>query len=435
MEDFTNRFRTIQLRNSETREEFKHHELINNEIAHVDQSNTNDYIYYNFEVSNPPSQYDNKEDPELSNPINTNATSLTFDVTRVEPILNGASSDYEYAVERFSVPSVFPIYLEDKEKYPLMIRIVLRDTATGDILQASENSFVKIYNNPSAFLQPEVPQTKNLISNGIYDYQTIVSGVNQALLVATELFNTIDPMNFYIGDFGTATPVYPFMRYFQQSGNFSLYAPTADSTDNIIFNLGDRFPLTYPFPVDPSNSPVCEIQFNDNLASLFSGLFSWQTTDDGWKTMVFQARPGTIPFEWEGNNYYTNTTQWDVRPSMEKFKKIIFTTDHVPVKDELLAGDNVNNNQRNITQRQLFDYVLSNRLNDKANINFFPQYLKWNNLQSETELRQINMNVYLQYQDDTLYPLKLQTGQIFNCKLLFRKKKTTKVNDVSRKNI
>ena len=65
-----------------------------------------------------------------------------------------------------------------------------------------------------------------------------------------------------------------------------------------------------------------------------------------------------------------------------------------------------------------------NRLNDKKNINFFPQYLKWNNLESQTEMRRINMRVYLEYFDGSQYPLRLQPGEIFNAKLIFRKKKT-----------
>jgi len=422
--NFEDRFRNMSMNNAQERDRYQHHELISDRDHEVDQSNTDDIVYYNFEVQNDPSQSDDKVDPELGNPINTEAKDLVFDINRVEPILK-VPSDYEYAVERFSCPSTFPIYLEDIDNYPLMIRIVLRDTVTGNIIFNSESSYVLVYNPLIPELPPDIPQTNNLIKNGIYDYESIVSAVNGALRGAVDTYNQQDPLNYYIGLVGIG-PIYPFMRYFQQSGNFTLYAPTENSSPDSFFNLGEIFPVSYPSPASPTNNPVVEIQFNDNLASLFSGLFSWQTTDPGWKTMVIRSRLGSTPFTWNGNTYYSSTTQYDIRPAMEQFKKIIFSTSSVPVRDELLGE------QRNVIQRKLFDYVLSNRLNNKQNINFFPNYLKWNNLEAENEMRRINMNVDLEYRDGTLYPLKLQPGEIFNCKLVFRKKKTTKVKEVSR---
>ena len=42
------------------------------------------------------------------------------------------------------------------------------------------------------------------------------------------------------------------------------------------------------------------------------------------------------------------------------------------------------------------------------------------------------MRVYIEYFDGSLYPLRLQPGEIFNAKLIFKKKKTTKVKEVSK---
>jgi len=213
------------------------------------------------------------------------------------------------------------------------------------------------------------------------------------------------------------------MRYFQKTGTFSLYAPIDAQNTNVSFDLSQSFPIQYGVIAPDA---LVEIQFNTNLAKLFSGLFQWTSGDDNWKTMVIQDILGKENSTFNGISYIYSSTQYDVRPAMEQFKKIIFSTSSVPVRDELLGK------QRNVTQRKLFDYVLSNRLNNKQNINFFPQYLKWNNLEMASEMRRINMNVDLEYRDGELYPLQLQPGEIFNCKLVFRKKKTTKVKEVSR---
>lgn len=404
--NFENKFRNITMSNAQERDRYQHHEFISDRDHEVDQSNTDDIVYYNFEVQNLPTE--------------TEAKDLVFDVNRIEPILK-TPSEYEYAVERFSCPSTFPIYIQDEKKFPLKVRLVLRDTITGGITYETQAFNADVYDALGGFiLPPDLPQNPNLITNGIYDYQALVTAVNYALQEAGAEFDDDQAPGRDLAG------VNPFLRYDEASGNFTLYAPTEAHTTNVFFDLGRLFPVSYPFPPGVTNNPVCEIQFNDNLAKLFNGLFSWENREDGWKTIVIQETLGKPPQTFNAIAYYYSTTQWDVRPSMEQFKKIVFNTDSVPVRDELLGE------QRSVTQRQLFDYVLSNRLNDKKNINFFPQYLKWNNLESQTEMRRINMRVYLEYFDGSQYPLRLQPGEIFNAKLIFRKKKTTKVKDVSK---
>ena len=258
-----------------------------------------------------------------------------------------------------------------------------------------------------------------MIRNGVYDYQSLVNAINY------QLENANGQFNFERLAEGEQIGAIPYMRYFQRTGTFSLYAPIDAENTNVSFDLSQNFPIQYGVIAPDA---LVEIQFNTNLAKLFSGLFQWVSGDDNWKTMVIQDILGKEDSKFNGVSYIYSSTQYDVRPAMEQFKKIVFTTDSVPVRDELIGQ------QRSVVQRQLFDYVLSNRLNDKRNINFFPQYLKWNNLESESEMRRINMNVYLEYRDGTLYPLKLQPGEIFNTKIIFRKKKTKKVVDIQKRN-
>lgn len=405
--DFEDRFRNVHIRNADNRDQYRHHELVSNMDHEQDQSNTDDIVYYNFEVQNSTTTIEAKE--------------LVFDVNRVEPILK-VPSDYEYAVERFSCPSTFPIYIEDPTNYPLQLRFVIRNEATSEITYQTLAFEVRVYDalGTPVVNSVKVPQSLNLIKNGVYDYQSLVNAINYQLINANEQFN------FERAAEGEQIGAIPYMRYFQGTGTFSLYAPIDAENTDVTFDLSQNFPIQYGVVAPDA---LVEIQFNTNLAKLFSGLFQWVSGDDNWKTMVIQDILGKEESKFNGVSYIYSSTQYDVRPAMEQFKKIVFTTDSVPVRDELLGE------QRNVVQRQLFDYVLSNRLNNKQNINFFPNYLKWNNLESETEMRRINMRVYLEYRDGTLYPLKLQPGEIFNCKIVFKKKKTTKVKDISRKNI
>jgi len=405
--DFEDRFRNVHIRNADNRDQYRHHELVSNMDHEQDQSNTDDIVYYNFEVQNSTTTIEAKE--------------LVFDVNRVEPILK-VPSDYEYAVERFSCPSTFPIYIEDPTNYPLQLRFVIRNEATSEITYQTLAFEVRVYDalGTPVVNSVKVPQSLNLIKNGVYDYQSLVNAINYQLINANEQFN------FERAAEGEQIGAIPYMRYFQGTGTFSLYAPIDAENTDVTFDLSQNFPIQYGVVAPDA---LVEIQFNTNLAKLFSGLFQWVSGDDNWKTMVIQDILGKEESKFNGISYIYSSTQYDVRPAMEQFKKIVFTTDSVPVRDELLGE------QRNVVQRQLFDYVLSNRLNNKQNINFFPNYLKWNNLESETEMRRINMRVYLEYRDGTLYPLKLQPGEIFNCKIVFKKKKTTKVKDISRKNI
>lgn len=395
--DFEDRFRNVRMDNATERDRYRHHELVSGNEHEVDKSNTDDIIYYNFEVNNPA---DNKD-----------TIDLTFDVNRVEPILD-VTSDYEYAVERFSCPSSFPIYIEDprplnESSYPLSLRLARYqyDGVGGKVLQYATDDFIVVVNSPTA-----IPNSPNNIENGVYDYQALVNAVNIAFRNCVLQYLAQNP--------GTTSVEDPFISYFPNTGNFTLYAPLATVITDIDYDLGG-FPEAFPATV------TTEIQFSNPLAKLFNGLYQWYA-DDSRKTMIIRNKAGIPIEEIDGVDYFFNTTQWDVRPQMEQFKKILFLTDSVPVRDELIGQ------QRSQTQRQLFDFVISNRLNDNNQINFFPNYLKWNNLESNTEMRRINMRVFLQYRDGRLFPLRLQPGDNFSAKLIFKKKKVKKVTDVTR---
>ena len=354
-----------------------------------------DFVYYNFDVNN-----------ALS--ITNEAINLNFDVIRTNNILSNPS-EWEYGVENFSCPASLPIYIEDTVNFPLQLRYVIRNTITGDIEYATDAYNIQVYDNPLGVNVVTIPQSKNLIKNGIYNYQSICNAVSFALENAQ--------IQFDIDRFGNGEQVIvpPFMRYFHKTGNFTLYAPVDSETTNVSFNLSPQFPIE--FPVLPPNTVLVEIQFNNNLAKLFNGLYQWVSNDDTWKTMVIQSLPGKNVETFDGLTYYGSTTQWDVRREMSQFDKILFQATSFPIKDELVGE------QKDVVERQLFDYILTNRLANREQINYFPQYIRWNNLESNTELRRLDMNVFIKYRNGRKYPLKLQPGERFSAKIVFKRKR------------
>jgi hypothetical protein len=411
-----NKLARLNLNQQENLERNQYKQLVPSNPDEVDEANTDDYIYFNFDVVNPV--------------VSFSSADLVFDVNRINPILKNPAQ-YEYAVERFSCPSAtIPIYVQDdgtppddEGDFPLYIRFArYAYDAGGTKTLEYETKAVSV----SVYNLLTLPNKPSLIEKGVYQYQSIVDAINQAL------FNCVAE---YLNDnAGTTSIGQPFMRYFPKTGNFTLYAPETKIGTDIDYELGENYPKT----VNPY--VAVEIQFSTQLAKLFSGLFQWYSGSFNYQTVILKSTYGVEPLVYDGDNYLFNTTQWDCRPEMEQFDKILFLTDTVPIKDELLGETKA------VQQRQLFDYVITNRLNDKAQINFFPQYLKWSNLQANTELRQFTMQVYIQQrqkkyevnnngriinEEPILYPLTLQPNERFSAKVVFRKKHPQNVRVVS----
>jgi hypothetical protein len=413
-----NKLARLNLNQQQSLERNQYKQLVPSNPDEVDEANTDDYIYFNFDNTNPVRSF--------------TSIDLQFDVNRINAILKNPAQ-YEYAVERFSCSSSsIPIYVqddgtpppdEDDGDFPLFIRFA---RYAYDITGTKTLEYRTLANPVSVYEPITLPNNPSLITKGVYQYQSIVNAINSALLNCVNQYRADNA--------GTTSVGQPFMRYFRETGNFTLYAPETKIGTDIDYNLGEN----YPQIVTPYNA--VEIQFSTALAKLFSGLFQWYSGSDNYQTIILQPKIGVEPFVYDGDNYLFNTTDYDVRPEMEQFDKILFLTDTVPIKDELLGETKA------VQQRQLFDYVITNRLNNKAQINFFPQYLKWSNLQANTELRQFTMQVYIQQRqkknevnnnnliinsETVLYPLTLQPNDTFSAKVVFRKKHPQNVRVVS----
>ena len=436
-----NRLQKTSFINYDTAENAKNKVLVPNNPDDRDHDNVDDYIYFNFEVNN--------------NATEKKAVELNFDVNRLDPILKNPSA-YEYGIERFSSPATIPILIDDPSKLELAVEIYDPNT------QLSFLRPVEFYDS-TFLIQGFETQYNNYIKDGVYDYQIITNAVNTALDLCVGDFDD-DPINQALGkefpEYNDDEDASPFLRYFEDTGNFSLYAPEMPIPDPpepfITFNQGKFFPNDNDnsYPTQPY-LPL-QIRFSRNLAKLFSGLQQFNFNDNDTTSFPNSQLPvmmviqdtiytqgtsqinNTNLVSIRGVNFRYSTTQWDIRPEMNQIDKILFLSNQVPIKDELLGETKA------VQERQLFDYVISNRLQNREQINYFPQYIKWSNLQSQTELRKFSMNVYLQYRyieektdnngntykQPILYPLKLQPNERFSAKIVFRRKKMLNVRNI-----
>lgn len=392
--------------------DIKEHSFLMKEHFKDNVEKKDEYIYYNFEVNNPSTS--------------ETAIDLRFSINRVKEILE-KPTEWEFGVERFSCPATIPIFIDDPVNFPLVVNIF------DPNLNLNFSVPVEITNN-GLTLPAFRTQYNNYINNGVYSYSELVAAVNTALVVCANEFDLAHP-DLQFPEDNTGKIAAPFIRYFQNTGNFSLYAPQAPVPDDpadprVFFDLGRLFPQSnaglpeFPLPL--------QIRFSRQLAKLFSGLpqFNYSANDplddgDMPVLMVIQDlifTPGTEAIgntnvvNIRGVNFMYSTTQWDVRPEMNQFDKILFLTDSLPVRDEL-EGE-----ARDVVQRQMIDYVITNRLQDRSQINYFPQYVKWNDLESSTELKRLDMSVFIEYRDKKKYILKLQPNERFSAKLVFRRK-------------
>ena len=288
---------------------------------------------------------------------------VRFNVNRVNSIIPNNSQQWELGVENFSIPTYdIPILLTGLDDDDYVITITQVDPGTTHSIIVVFDEYVN--------------------ENRVYDYESLVLGVNESI---AQLCN---------GDFGLTE--YPFIRY-NGNGNFDFYFPplfTADRQD----------------PLNPVGRAY-RIDFNFDLLRIFN---CFEADIDG--TLESSLRQGENLITWNGVNYAVRKSQWDPRPAMIRWTRIIFLSDSIPIRDELLGSET------DKMESQLLDYIINNRVLDKTNINYFPNYVKYNNLLNSSDLRRLSVRVMLEYEDGTLYPLDLYPDTNFFMKLVFRKK-------------
>lgn len=296
---------------------------------------------------------------------------VKFDITRTDTVINNVN-EYEVGVENFSLPSGSISIFRSSPASDTDYTVTIYD------LQEDEN-------------KEEVVEFFALMGENVDDYDRIVLAVNLAINNACLTLADVTGDSITPPFINNVEGIYKFYFPLEFTNNYQLLVPETDS----------RYKL----------------KFSDELLSIFSCFKTVYRPDIGLYEYFIESnlRQGDNTITWEGIQYNIVNGQFDPRQSMIKWNRLLFLTD-IPVRNEKLGTE------KQEMETQLIDYILNNRVLDKRTINFYPQYIKYNNLINESSLRRMNVRVVLEYFDGTQYPLYIPNNTTFFMKLVFRKK-------------
>ncbi len=361
-----------------------------------------DYIYYNFLVHN-----------------NTNESQLAeFTETRQNAILASAK-DWELAVCRFSIPSLFiPIF----EWKPAIYWIGIQDGA-----------------NPIRIVEVTLDRITNPVNarygKYVYNYQYWIDCIQSALNVAYGVANNPPP--------GAAFPAGNSREpriLFNDIDKLSILAPINDgghdyfpsdgingvATDVSLWMSQDLFlqffssldyfnvanPPPYQFvvpPVPPYNpQPIInyKIRFNKRANNVFP---------------ASGAPPVNVKYPSLGFQVTENASQFPCTFAWTKIRRIIFATTSIQVVNEQIGATAEGNS---IAQSMITDFELpidQHPLN-RQTIFYQPYKYRYMSILTEGEIRKMDVHVYAQTYDNlAITPIVIPPGHDINIKLQFRK--------------
>lgn len=374
-----NNFKDIIYKNNKLRDEDRfviddneHNQL----IEEIDYSKVDEKIYYNLSLYN-----DN---------TSTIPQDIRFDLRRNNEILENPEQ-WEIGCENFSLDSYdIPLFITSANDTTYEIGVFDNFTLTEYLVNV--DFYVNNNNNIN-----------------VRDYDVIVNATNDA-------FNNL---GLQVG-----LPA-PFIL--RDGSNFKLYVSGNVNTD--VPSQGDYY---YNWVKNDrlNQNNRYTVYFNFKLARLWNQI-TYVRLPVGGVTSSYvidtEIRSGLDLIEWNEPNIAPPTNnfwlvldqQWDPRPSMIEYYKIIFLTD-MPIKNELEGKSN------DVTQSQVLDYIINDRILDKTKINYFPQYIKWNNMVNGQKLDQITIRAIIEDNAGNKTNLRLSGFGRFSMKLVFRKKKTLK---------
>jgi len=308
-------------------------------------------------------------------------SAFNFDDNRVQPVLKNPS-EYELAVERFSVPTIgIPLRFKIPNQYK--IGLEYNGTAIETVVFFPNNSN----------LPPLYPPF-----DGIWHYNGITEGINIALKSLHDQMKIAQPT------FLPTKPIY--MNYEENTTLFPLYCQSAYTNPNI------------------------KLIFNNKLYNLFSSLPAFD-------------RPSGVPdvneFVMLLKDYGNNSTtlagydfkiqqQFSTVAILSTLRSLVFETNSIPVESELIGSSS-----KNITRQVITNFLVNQKVQDRSEIQFFPQGpQRWVTLNSQQELRRIDLKISWTDEFDNLYPIVADDQNPISLKLVFRKKDQNSLQQLQR---
>ena len=331
-------------------------------------------IYYNIDIYNDPVK--NNEKIILAK----------FDESRTVPLIENPN-DYELSIVRFSIPA---------QNIPILI------WPGDDVFKISIEwkGFTA-----SSFLQFS-GQGLNVYGLAIYTYQELCDIFNAAFLdIHVQLTNQFP---------GPLPGTEDWLFYAYKPVKY-LYDP-----NKFIFEIPYETPVTkgnWDTKVLPSD-PI-QIFFNREMAKLIRGhQFSVNTSDnDKFFKLEVGNNGNNIVLDQDGELVYKLKQEFVTLSSINDLDNIIFRTSKVPVVSEYLGS------QTNQTQQILTDFeLLQENSFDGSDIQFFPSGpLRYYPLQTNTDFRDIDVQVFWKNREGSEFPLFISPGEKCSIKIQFRK--------------
>lgn len=341
------------------------------------------YYYYNVEIFN-----------------DTNNFKLArFTETRVVPILT-KPNDYELSIIRFKVPSqAIPILVWPGDN-------VFKVTFTWQ----GQETFAFL-NLPPNIGVPEY-------GNAIYNYQEFVDSLNAAFANCYNQMSILFPGPWPTSpEWNLFTEQSPIMIYDNVTKFFSIQFPwiTPNYTDPIVPSQISFGNWTTTPQSGPSNQ--IKIFFNEKLGSLLRGFrYNLDLSDnDKYYNLVVQDNKNNLT-NVSSDIILTMPQDYTILNSFNDLDDIVFRTNSVPVTNEMIGA------QRNILQQILTDFEVTESDFDSSNIQFFAiGPLRYYPLNSNSEMRTLDLQVFWKNKSGLEFPLFIAPGQKLTVKIQFRK--------------
>ena len=310
-------------------------------------------------------------------------TVANFDITRADPILDKCS-DYKLAVVRWNIPSNYPSFLMPEQ--PVL------------------NSFynVALTFGSSTITEPIIYvdlAIGTFYPRGIYYITQYIDMLNIAY---EKCHNQLK-----LAESGYSALIPPVVTYSPNSINkISLWCPIEfidTNTNNAKISIQvsaqqlglQGIPSTADFTIGPPSN-VCNISFNVHL-----------DLTNYYKT--------SLPYPIQ--EFIILQSEYDPLSSLNRLNNILLETSSIPVNQELIGTENA------VLRKVISDFFIGgdtvNVVGDSLYYN--PAFLRWYNLNSNLELRTINIRPLVEYSDGQIFPIYIQAGQSWGCKCLFQK--------------
>jgi len=320
-----------------------------------EESEYEQYVYYNLRVSNP---------IEATDVIPTSYSS-----TRVDEILDKCS-DYKLSVIRFQLPANFPLFIYPTDETLFQVKLTNKGSTVITNL---------------AYTQ----KYETYIERGIYYVNHFIEIINTALLNAHNDLVIINPAiyweaPFFVYDPNTVTKIYLVAPIEYLDGNTD---SNTISLSSKLFNFGLQ-----EFPVADGNL----ILHNDFI-----------------KLSVFDNRIDN-KITISGKDYYKIYSEVDTTPTLNKFSDIAVLTDSIPISPENMSSQ-LNETQRILTD---FVPIGEQGLIGSV-YQYFANPYRYTNLVSNEPLRKIDIKIYILYQTGQAFQHRLLPGDYFTAKLFF----------------